>query len=100
MAKVMDSPRPPRSMLSDPNDARYAWARFRRLLGWAGVTAIAISGFAIWLIRDQQGEIGWVTILAIIGGIGGTVMMGGLLMGLVFLSSGTGHDENVDHLDP
>jgi len=100
MAKVMKDPRPPQSMLNDPGDARYAWARFRRLLGWAGVTAVTISGFAIWLIRHEQGEIGWITILAIFGGIGGTVMMGGLLMGLVFLSAGTGHDEDVENLDP
>jgi len=70
------------------------------MLGWAGVAAIAVSLFAIWLIRRDQGEIGWITILAIFGGIGGTVMMGGLLMGLVFLSSGTGHDEDVERIDP
>jgi len=70
------------------------------MLGWAGVAAIAVALFASWLIRRDQGEIGWITILAIFGGIGGTVMMGGLLMGLVFLSSGTGHDEDVERIDP
>jgi hypothetical protein len=87
-------------MLRDPDSARYAWARFRRLLAWAALAATGCCVVAVWLIHREQGTIGPVTILAIIGGIGGTVMMGGLLMGLVFLSSGTGHDEDVDQLDP
>jgi hypothetical protein len=100
MAKAMRDSPPSRSMLTDPEGARYAWARFRRLLGWAGVAALAVSGLAIALIYRDQGEIGWVTILAILGGVGGSVMMGGALMGLVFLSSGTGHDEDVERIDP
>ena len=100
MAKAMRDSPPSRSTLTDPEGARHAWARFRRLLGGAAIAALAVSGIAIWLIRREQGEIGWVTILAILGGVGGSVMMGGALMGLVFLSSGTGHDEDVEHIDP
>jgi hypothetical protein len=40
-----------------------------------------------------------VTMLAVIGGVGGSVTMAGLLMGLAFLSSGSGHDEDVTRLD-
>ena len=40
------------------------------------------------------------TILAAIGGFGGTIMMAAALMGLAFLSSGTGHDEDVDKRTP
>ena len=39
------------------------------------------------------------TMLAIIGGVGGSVMLAAALMGLVFLSSGTGHDEDVTRVD-
>lgn len=110
MAKSMDDPLPPphrpsadpasQSTLSDPDGARYAWARFRLLIKWSAFAALVVSGIAIWIIHRDEGEIGWVTLLAIFGGIGGSVMMGGLLMGLVFLSSGTGHDEDVRRIDP
>lgn len=93
------SPPPRRSILSDPREASYAWARFRRLLGWAGFAAVVVSGIAIGLVAHEQGEIGCVTMLAIIGGVGGSVMTGGVLMALVFLSSGSGHDEEVERLD-
>jgi len=36
---------------------------------------------------------------AIIGGVGGSVFLAGALMGLAFLSSGSGHDEDVERLD-
>jgi hypothetical protein len=34
-----------------------------------------------------------------VGGFGGTIMLTAALMGLVFLSSGTGHDEQVRNID-
>jgi len=46
-----------------------------------------------------QGALHLVTMLAILGGVGGSVIMAGLLMGLVFLSSGSGHDEDVTRID-
>jgi len=42
-----------------------------------------------------QGPLRLVTMLAIAGGVGGSVVLAGLLMGLAFLSSGSGHDEDV-----
>jgi hypothetical protein len=40
-----------------------------------------------------------VAILAVIGGGGDSIMLGAVLMGLSFLSSGTGHDEAVERFD-
>ena len=42
----------------------------------------------------------WIAVLAAVGGFGATIMMAAALMGLVFLSSGSGHDEDVDRVDP
>jgi len=36
---------------------------------------------------------------AVLGGVGGSVVLAGALMGLAFLSSGTGHDEDVERID-
>lgn len=84
------------SRLDDPDYARFAWARYRRLLGWSGLVGLGASVIAIWLVGDAYGRLGWVAALATVGGVTGSVLMAGALMGLAFLSSGTGHDEAVD----
>ncbi|KAK0349300.1 hypothetical protein LTR94_033699 [Friedmanniomyces endolithicus] len=87
---------PPPSGLDDPEQAAFAWARFRTIMAWMTLAAaIAVAG-AMIALAEIYGPLNGVTMLGVIGGIGGTVMLTGALMGLVFLSSGTGHDEDVD----
>lgn len=88
------------SGLDDPDYAAFAWARYRRLLGWMGLATALIVAIAVWLLDIWYGPLSWVAILAAIAGFGATIMMAAALMGLVFLSSGSGHDEDVDHVDP
>jgi hypothetical protein len=80
--------------LDDPDYRAFAWARYRRILGWMGLAAAIIVAIAVTLLDYWYGPLSWVAILAAIGGFGGTVMMTAALMGLVFMSSGTGHDED------
>lgn len=82
--------------LDDPGYASFAWARYRRLLGGMAVAAAIIVAIAVWLLDLWYGPLSWVAILAATGGFFGTIMMAAALMGLAFLSSGTGHDEDVD----
>jgi len=82
--------------LGDPDYARFAWKRFRRMLMWMAVIAVAFILIAIAFLEYVYGPLSFVAILAAVGGFGGSIMMAGALMGLVFLSSGTGHDEDVD----
>lgn len=85
--------------LNDPDYAAFAWARFRRMLLWMALaTAIAVI-IAIYILDHIYGPLSWVAILAAVGGFGGTMMMAAALMGLAFLSSGTGHDEDVERID-
>ena len=86
--------------LDDPDQARFAWARFRRLLGWVALVAMIAAGLSIWGLTVFYGTLGWVATLATIGGVMVTVMMAGALMGLAFLSSGTGHDAAVRDYSP
>ena len=84
------------SPLDDPRNASFAWARYIRLM-WAmgGVSLAVIALACIWLYR----ALGLVSIhlyIATALGIGCTMMLMGALMGLVFLSSGTGHDEAIE----
>ncbi|MCW2363193.1 MULTISPECIES: hypothetical protein [Sphingobium] len=84
------------STLDDPRYARFAWARFRKIL-WliAGVSllvGLAVAALLWWL----RGPLPWVFLGMVVGGVFATIMMAAALMGLMFLSSGTGHDQSVE----
>ena len=82
--------------LDDPEQAAFAWARYRRLMMWMGLAALLTAIASVIGLEYFYGPLSWVAVLATIGGIGGSVLMASALMGLVFLSSGTGHDDKVD----
>ncbi len=86
--------------LHDPDYARFAWGRFRRVLAWMALAAAACAGLAWQWIDGVYGPLGWVATLALLGGVFASVLMAGALMGLAFLSSGSGHDESVRNFDP
>ena len=85
--------------LDDPDQAAHAWARYRLLLAWmiavAGVVVIA----TLIALGAIYGPLSVMARVAVVLGIGGSVVMAAALMGLAFLSSGTGHDESVDRRD-
>ncbi|MCZ8172705.1 MAG: hypothetical protein ACK442_04640 [Novosphingobium sp.] len=87
------------SPLENPETAAHAWARYRQLLkNWGWVTLVISVGVIVWLALD----FGLPSIhlyIATVLGIAATIMMIVALMGLLFLSSGTGHDESVDERD-
>ncbi len=85
--------------LDDPDYAAFAWGRYRMILRWMTGAMIIIVTAAILLLDYAYGPLSWITIAAAVGGFGGTIMLTAALMGLVFLSSGTGHDEQVKNID-
>ena len=86
--------------LDDPEYAAFAWQRYRRIMMWMGLMSLIAGVVAAVALNHFYGPLNLIAILAAIGGIGGSVLMASALMGLVFLSSGTGHDESVDHYKP
>ena len=84
------------SPLDDPATAAHAWARYRRLMRlMMGVTL----GVVVLALAVIYREVGWVSphfFIATALGIGFTMLLASALMGLVFLSHGTGHDDSVD----
>jgi hypothetical protein len=85
--------------LDDPAYAAFAWGRFRRLLRWMLLSSAIVAILCVVGLTHFYGPMGWIATLATIGGVVGSIMMAAALMGLVFLSSGTGHDEAVDDRD-
>ncbi len=85
--------------LDDPAYAAFAWARYRRVLRWMAAASAVLVALAIGTLDYWYGPLDWITVAAAIGGFGGTALLASALMGLVFLSSGTGHDEAVKDID-
>jgi hypothetical protein len=88
------------SPLDDPANAAFAWARWKRMMRIMGVataiTVTAILGY-LWVSGTAMSVHFYIAVGL---GVGASMMLMGALMGLVFLSNGTGHDASVvDPLD-
>ncbi len=85
------------SPLDDPAKAANAWARYRRLMRWmVGGAALAIL-LVLGALRYSLGEaVNIHFMIATALGTGFSVMLAAALMGLVFLSAGSGHDEAIE----
>lgn len=79
--------------LDNPDYARLAWRRYRRIFGIVAAVAIVSAIVAIVALYVAIGEFQLHASIAMAIGIGLSVLLGGGLMGLIFMSSGTGHDE-------
>ena len=87
-----------RSPLDDPRIAAHAWARYKRLMRWMFGFTLAVVLVSLTLVYLWVGMASVHLFIATALGVGFAVMLTSALMGLVFLSSGTGHDEAV--VDP
>ncbi|MGD9810834.1 MAG: hypothetical protein AB7U35_05800 [Sphingobium sp.] len=85
-----------KTALDDPAIAHAAWGRFRRLMKWMAfwglVCVLAVLGYLFW----QGTPLPLHMIIATSLGIWCSFMLGTGLMSLAFLSSGTGHDEQIE----
>ncbi|MFM6853869.1 MAG: hypothetical protein ACKOUM_07285 [Sphingopyxis sp.] len=84
------------SNLDDPTIAGHAWRRYRRLMRWMALIALVAVIIAISFLYQRNP--GASIHLYIAAGLGVllSVLLGAALMGLVFLSAGTGHDDSID----
>ena len=83
------------SPLDDADKARFAWDRFRRMMRWWGLASALTAVVCLVLFWREFGLVSIHFYIAAALGIGFMVMLTGALMSLLFLSSGTGHDEAV-----
>lgn len=91
-------PIPRSSPLDDPRNARFAWARYRRIMRWMALVTVGVILLVWGYLYAQFGMVSIHLYIASGLGVGLTVMLGTALMGLAFLSSGTGHDESIEDL--
>lgn len=88
--------RTPRHDLDDPEYAAFAWGRYRRILKGMALVALLTAGVAELVLYLWLGGLNFVTASATFLGVFLTMMLAAALMGLMFLSSGTRHDERVE----
>ena len=88
----------PPSPLDDPENAAHAWARFRRLMRFMLMVTLGMVIIACALLYKSNGMVSVHFYIATALGIGLAMLLMSGLMGLVFLSSGTGHDDSI--VDP
>ncbi len=85
------------SPLDDPTTAAHAWARYRRLMRNMFIFTVAIVIVSLTMLYREVGMVSVHFFIATALGIGFAMLLMSALMGLVFLSNGTGHDAAVDN---
>ena len=74
--------------------AALAWERYKRMMRWMALAAVAAALLALLYLKAQGGEMPLHMIVATFAGVALTVLLGTGLMGLVFLSNSSGHDDD------
>lgn len=84
------------SPLDNPENARFAWDRYKRLMramfAFTVLTVVAVLGY----LYLENGMVSIHFYIAVALGIGAMMMLTAALMGLAFLSNGTGHDASIE----
>ncbi|AYJ86788.1 hypothetical protein D3Y57_13480 [Sphingomonas paeninsulae] len=86
----IDNPAP-----ANPGISSFALARYKRLMKWMGAASFATAAIGLLIMKIVLGTVPIHMAIATTLGVFFTVLLAATLMGLVFLSSGSGHDEDV-----
>jgi hypothetical protein len=82
----------PRDAADDP--AASAWRRYKALMSWMILASIASAALALLWLAQTGTEMRLHLVIATIAGVGFSVLVGTALMGLIFFSHHSGHDED------
>jgi|SRR5690606_12283646 len=86
----------PRHDPTPPGSAQraHAWSRYRRLMIWMAVATVVAVLLALLYLAISGVPFTVHMVIATVAGVGFSVLLGTALMGLVFLSNASGHDES------
>jgi hypothetical protein len=85
----------PDSPLDNPDTAAHAWARYKRLMRFMMVITLIMVAASFVEVYRENGLVSAHLYVATALMVGFAMLLTSALMGLVFLSSGTGHDEAI-----
>ncbi|HZF43545.1 MAG TPA: hypothetical protein VEZ48_09070 [Sphingomonadaceae bacterium] len=88
-------------MRPPPNQTRAkALSDFRRLMRWMVALTVVLIGLALLSFRLFGIPVTGAMVIATVAGVGLSMLVGTGLMGLIFMSANSGHDdEAADHRD-
>jgi hypothetical protein len=86
-------PVPPRLSAADYERAASAWARYKAMMKWMALAAFVSVLLALIYLKSSGEPVPIHMAIATIAGVGFSVLLGTALMGLVFLSNNSGHDD-------
>lgn len=89
----LHDPLPTRGGPADAARSASAWARYRALMKWMALAAFVAVLLALLYLKATGVSVPLHMAIATIAGVGFSVLLGTALMGLVFLSNNSGHDE-------
>lgn len=95
-ATMSKGPDPRPSPLDDPAQAARIWAHYRRYMRWIAELALGVVAMVWVVLWFQFGLVSIHLYIATALGLGLTIGLLGALLGLVFVSSRSGHDAAID----
>ena len=88
-----------KSPLEEHEQAAFAWARYRRIMRVMFLVTLGTVALAMAVLYENDSAASAHYYIATALGIGFTMLLGSALMGLAFLSNGTGHDDSVSEME-
>ena len=73
--------------------AAKAWAQYKKLMSWMAAVTVVTVALALLYLKSTGIAVPLHMIIATIAGVGFTVLLGTGLMGLVYFSNNSGHDD-------
>ena len=86
-------PVPRRRSKAEVERAARAWAEYRRTMRWMALAAAVAVALSLLYLYESGSPMPIHLVIATTAGVGLTVLVGTGLMGLVFLSHRSGHDD-------
>jgi hypothetical protein len=90
---------PPRRGKPDYERAAAAWARYWKIMRWMVLASIVTVLLSLIYLKSFGDPVPVQMVIATIAGVGLTVLVGTGLMGLLFLSNRSGHDDEASRGD-
>ena len=95
-------PRPPRGEPEVPDAiarrrherTAAAWVRYKKLMSWMSLAAVTAVLLALIYLKSSGKPVPIHMMIATIAGVGLSVLLGTALMGLVYFSNHSGHDDD------
>jgi RsiW-degrading membrane proteinase PrsW (M82 family) len=76
-----------------------AWRRYKRLMSWMAIAAVVAVLLALIYLKSSGQPLPIHMVIATIAGVGFSVLLGTGLMGLVYFSNHSGHDDAASRSD-